>query len=488
MRKRTCVALSLVLLTGCTVGPDFKRPSTPATSNSYTASADPAAMPAQAPRPKPGADPDPAWWQAFGSQTLDDLVTEALAHNQNLAASNATLTRAREGIAAVAGRRLPQVDAGARIEHEKVNLASFGIESSSLGRRGNPELDLYTVGGGVTFDPDLFGRLRRELEQAGAEAEAQQHQTEAAHLTIAGRVVIQVLTIAAIRDQLAASLLVISEDERNLDLSEKQHRAGETSLVEVLSAQSQLAQDRTGLPQLYQQLAEARHMLAILIGIPPSELGATDFSLAQFSLPREIPVALPSELVHRRPDILSAESELHAAVAVVGIATANLYPNISVGASITQAASHPEDVFKGAFGGFDIFGGLTAPLFHGGTLQAEKRAAIANARAAEAIYRQTVLEAFGQVADLLLALQNDAGSIAAQDTAVGVAARSLLLSRRSFEVGNSGILQVLDSSRSYQRAKLALVEAQQRQFLNVSRLYVATAGAVANAFGDEKKG
>ena len=475
MRLSPCFALTLAVLAGCTVGPNFERPKPP-TASGYTAPADVPNQPTPAPQPVAGPGPEPRWWSVFGSQTLDDLVAQALANNQNLAVSDATLMRARERIAAIAGQRLPQVDVGTRIEHEKVNLSAFGFAPATIGESGNPEFDLYSVGGGISFDPDLFGRLRRGEEQARAEAEAQQYQTNAAHLTIAGRVVIQVLAIGAIRDQIATSRSVIAEDERNVDLTDKRYRGGEASLVDVLSAQSQLAEDRTVLPPLDQQLAEARHMLAILIGIEPTALGPTDFSLLQFSLPQEIPVTLPSALVHKRPDILSAEAALHAATAAVGVATANLYPNITVGATLTQAASDPSNVFKGAFSGFDLFGGLTAPLFHGGTLRAERRAAIDDAHAAEATYRETVLEAFGQVADLLNALQTDAGAVSAETAAVGVAERALKLSRRSFEVGNSGILQVLDSARAASRAQLALVAAQQRQFLDVSRLYVATAG------------
>jgi len=131
---------------------------------------------------------------------------------------------------------------------------------------------------------------------------------------------------------------------------------------------------------------------------------------------------------------------------------------------------------KNAFRGYDIFAGLTAPIFHGGTLKAERAAAIDRARASEATYQQTVLNAFGQVADLLSAIQNDTRSVTVQAESVAVADRSRQLSRRSFQVGNSGIIQVLETERLYQRSSNGLVVARTRQFLNVARLYVATAG------------
>lgn len=466
--------LALSLLGGCTVGPDYERPAV-SVSGGYATTGK---APRSAPAILPGEGPQIGWWKAFGSAQLDGLVDRAMANNQSLAASNATLARARSRIEAVAGRRLPQVDGNARAQHEQVNLQAFGFDSAALGggRIGNPEFGLYTVGGGVSYDLDLFGGNRRSLEQSVAQAEAQLHQTEAAHLTIAGRVVQQVLTIAAISERLSTARELVTEDQRNVRLTEARRRAGAGTLVEVLSAQGQLAGDQADLPQMEQQLAEARNMLAILIGVSPLELGPTDFAFGSFALPRDIPVTIPSLLVAKRPDILQAEADLHAATAAIGVATARLYPDITLGASISQAAQAPGDLLGSNFRGFDIFAGLTAPIFHGGTLKAEKRGAEAAAQASLSTYRQTVLEAFGQVSNLLAALDNDARSVATQGQAADIADRSVRLSRRSFQVGNSGILQVLDASRVHQRARLALVEARARQFLNVSRLYVATAG------------
>jgi NodT family efflux transporter outer membrane factor (OMF) lipoprotein len=265
-------------------------------------------------------------------------------------------------------------------------------------------------------------------------------------------------------------------DQRRVELTRKRRAAGEGTLVEVLNARSQLEADRAEIPQLRQQLAEARNLLAVLVGVAPSELGSTDFGLDAIRLPAEIPVAIPSVLVRKRPDIQQAEAQLHAATAKVGVATARLYPDITLGATLSQGALDPAQLFSAGTRGFDIFAGLTAPIFHGGTLKAERRAAEDEARAADATYRQTVLEAFRQVADLLAALANDGESVRTQRQALDVAQRSLHLSRRSFEVGNSGILQVLDAERVYQRASLRLVAARQRQLVDLGRLFVATAG------------
>ncbi|CAN5400316.1 hypothetical protein BH10PSE15_BH10PSE15_09070 [soil metagenome] len=329
---------------------------------------------------------------------------------------------------------------------------------------------------GVSYDLDLFGRNRRALEQAVAQAEAQQRQAEAAHLTIAGRVVQQVLTIAAYRARIAASEALLAEDQRLVDLTEARRQGGEGTLTEVTNVQAQLAGDRENIPQLRQPIDEARHMLATLIGVTPDALGPNEFDLAHFTLPRDVPVAIPATLVRKRPDILQAEADLHADTVAIGIATANRYPNISIGATFATAAQNPVDFFGNSARGFDLFGGLAAPIFHGGTLKAQQRAAFADARAKAATYKQTILAAFEQVVDLLSALETDQRTLVNHQQSIAIAARSRDLSQRSFKVGNSGILSVLDTERLYQRARLGLVDAQAQQFLNVARLYVATAG------------
>jgi len=468
MRIIPCL-LAPIMLTACVSGPDYEPPAAPGPKAGYGAD--------QAPGTALGEGPAQQWWTAFGSPELDELVGRAIANNQSLAASKATLESARERLRAIAGKRLPQIDANARADYQQVNLSAIGLaERLNSANIGNPEFDLYTVGGGISYDPDLFGRNRRMVEKAEAQAEAARHETEAAHLIIAGRVVSQALAIAALNDRIATENALLAEDERNLSLTETRHKAGAGTMVEVLSAEGQLANDKANMPALEQLLAEERSMLAILLGVTPAELGPTDYTLEQFALPDAVPVALPSALVRKRPDILQAEASLHAAVAAIGVATAELYPNVTLGASITQSSSQPDRIFDSRFNAFDIFAGLTAPIFHGGTLKARKRGAEADARAAAASYKQVVLEAFGQVSGLLSAMQTDRDTLAARQAAAGTAERSLHLSRRSFQVGNSGILQVLDQSRNYQRAKIELLNAKARQYQNVARLYVATAG------------
>lgn len=461
--SRTAAIAAWILLGGCTVGPDFQRPAPPTTGGYLSAGERPGAAAVAGPS-------ELRWWTAFGSPVIDDLVDRALANNHTLAASDATLAKARQQLAAVRGTRLPQLSANTRIDQQEVNFAAYGFPGD------NPEFHLYSVGGIASFDLDLFGRKRRQVEQAAADAEAELRQAEAAHLSIAGQVVTQVIAIAAVNSRIATTQALIDDDQRNVDLTEKRRKGGEGTLVEVLNAQSQWADDRTLLSPLYQQRSVAAHLLAILVGVAPADFTAPDLDLSKLTLPASIPVSLPSELVHRRPDILQAEANLHSATAAIGIATARLYPDITLGATLSQGSPALTDLLKSGFRGYDIFAGVTAPIFNGGTYKAQQRAAIDEAKAADQRYQQTVLVAFQQVADLLTGLDHDREAVQSNRDAIEIAGRALKLSRRSFEVGNSGVLQILDAQRVYQRALSAIVEANAQQYFDSVQLFVATGG------------
>jgi NodT family efflux transporter outer membrane factor (OMF) lipoprotein len=221
----------------------------------------------------------------------------------------------------------------------------------------------------------------------------------------------------------------------------------------------------------------ARHALSILTGKAPAEWSPPEFALADFTLPSELPVSLPSELVHRRPDIQAAEAQLHAASAAIGVATANLYPNLTLSATVTQQALTPGALFDSISNAYSLAAGLTQPIFEGGKLSAERRAALDNYKAALAVYRQTTLTAFGNVADRLQALSNDADRLHAEQAAADTAAQSLDLARRSYEAGNSGILDVIDAQRRNAQAQLGLARATAQRLMDTAELFLALGGS-----------
>jgi NodT family efflux transporter outer membrane factor (OMF) lipoprotein len=385
-----------------------------------------------------------------------------------LEASRATLARAREGIAVAAGALFPQADFSADAARAKARGA---------GERTGVIANAYSFGPFVTFDPDVFGGLRRSVELAEALAEFQRYELAAAYLSLTGNVVSQALTIAAIRAQIEVVNELILLDRRNLELTRASFEGGRSARVDVLSAESQLTADLTLLPPLNQQLAVARHALSVLVGRPPADWAPPDFDLERLAAPETLPVTVPSELVRQRPDILAAEATLHASSAAVGVATANLYPNLSLSAAWSRTAASPDALFNPASVIWNIAAGLTQPLFHGGTLTAQRRAAIETFNADLATYRDTVLVSFGQVADLLRALEHDAQFLDANRTALDTAQASLDLVDESYRAGQASLLQVLDAQRLLFQARLGFVRAKAQRLQDTAQLYVAMGGA-----------
>jgi NodT family efflux transporter outer membrane factor (OMF) lipoprotein len=277
--------------------------------------------------------------------------------------------------------------------------------------------------------------------------------------------------------EIATVEAILEEDRQNKKLVQVAFEAGSVSRVDVVSAESQLASDATQLPPLRQELAVARHALSIIMGQLPAAGSPPEFDLSQVTLPRSLPVSLPSELVHRRPDILASEAQLHAATAAVGVATANLYPQIVLTGSVGLQSTTLGNLFEGGSTAYGAAGSLTAPLFEGGTLRAERRAAVNAMQASAAKYEQTVLAAFGQVADALEALDHDAEQLDAQAHAQDAAGENVDLTRKSYNEGNVGVLQVLDAERLYQNARLGYVRAQAQRYMDTVQLFMALGGS-----------
>lgn len=463
-------AACALALAGCkTVGPDFHTPAGPqgAAAGGYAMAGDPIAAGV---RLDPDARALGPWWQAFGSPELDQTIRAALADSPTIAEANATLERYQAEARAARGAQLPQVDATAGAQRERINTQAFGFSGFP-----SPTINLYSVGATVSYDLDLFGGKRRATEAAQARAEAAARQADAAYLTLTGNVAAQAMRVAGLRAQIAAMEAVVADDQRTIDMVRAAERAGGAAPSAATGATAQLAEDEAAIPPLQRQLAEARHQLALLTGKSPAEWTAPDFDLARFTAPAEIPVSLPSTLVHRRPDILAAEAELHEATARVGVAVANQYPDIKLSANLTQSATELQNLFDYNATGWNMLGGVAAPLFHGGALRAERTAAEAEARASLARYQQTVLRAFTQVSDVLAALATDESQIAALAKAQATAEASVSDAEAAYRLGGGPLIDVVDARRRLSRARRNLAEAQARKFADMVQLYAATA-------------
>jgi NodT family efflux transporter outer membrane factor (OMF) lipoprotein len=462
---------------GCAVGPNFTRPEAPSAVRytSDTPRGEDATASDTAQHIALGREIEGHWWSLFGSDAVDQLVKQALAHNRSLVASKATLAQAQELALAQAGSRYPQVDISSGVGRQQYGKEFLG------GFAQIPPFTYFAVGPTGSYTLDYTGGVARSVERQYALAEVERHQLDAAYLTVTGQAVMQTLAIASARAQIETVEAILDQDRGNLRLVQTAFDNGSVAREDVVSAQSQIANDMTLLPPLRQDLAKARHALSVVLGqVTATELPA-DLDLAQITLPLEVPVSLPSELAHRRPDILAAEARLHAATSAVGVAQSNLYPKLQLSASVGQQSLKVDQLFDRTNNAWSIVSGLTAPIFDGGTLRAEKRAAVDAMRASAADYEQTVLEAFAQVADLLEGLDHDAEQLDAQAQAQRAAQSSLDLARASYSEGNAGVLLVLDAQRSYQQARLGYVRAVVQRYLDTVQLFLALGGTRPSA-------
>ena len=470
MLKSTSAALSLLAATALSacaaVGPNFKSPAAPAVTG-Y-------AMQGDAVAPGVSLSPDHraagAWWLALGSPELDKLVRQALKDSPDIAIAEANLRAATADYQSRVGDQAPKIDTRANAQRERINVQSFGFNGFP-----SPTISLYELGLTTGYDFDLFGRKRRASEAAKARAEAEARRADAAYLTLTAGVSLQAVRISVLRAQIASVTQTTLGDQRIIDMIKQAQKAGGAPRSATSIGDAQLAADLALIPPLERQLAEARHQLALLLGKSPAEWTAPDFALADFTIPADIPAAIPSELIHRRPDILAAEATAHAATADVGVATANLYPNISISASLTQGAIKPQDLLEYNSSGWSIAAGLTAPIFHGGALRKQKDRAVAQADAEMARYRQAVLRAFVQVSDALSGLGTDAKALEAQSRAEATARANVDDATRAYQLGAGTLLNVFDAQRQLNIALRGRIEAEGQKLIDIIDLFAATA-------------
>jgi NodT family efflux transporter outer membrane factor (OMF) lipoprotein len=411
------------------------------------------------------------WWGLFQSPALDDVISQAIAGNRNLAAAHASLAAAHEAVLVAAGGLYPQVDFAASVERQRNNFQAFGLT-------GFPpkEFNTYTFGPTVSYSFNPMGLTTHQVERQKALEDAQGFELKGAYLTLTGSAVTEAITIASMDAQIKAVNELLADDQQNLKLVHDEVTAGAGTELDIETANSQFASDRTLLPPLHQQMNVAQHALSVLVGKAPGNWQAPNFALEQLALPPELPVSLPSALPHQRPDILDAEAQFHASAASVGIANAQLYPQFTISGALEQVFTHPDIAFEPIANMWNIGMSMAAPIFHGGSLRAQKREAEDTYQATLASYQQTVLSAFGQVADLLDALTHDAEQLSAEQTAYQSADAALRLTRTSYSLGNATLLQVLDVQRQLQQAQLGLVRAQAQRYLDSAQLFVALGG------------
>jgi len=462
-------------MAGCAVGPDYHRPDAPAVDR-FTARPLPTSTVSSpvgtgdAQRFLQGRDVPARWWTTFNNDELTRRVNTALANSPSVASAKAALREAQETARAAGGSLLPAVDANGGVTRQKSPLATTG------GAAAAGPYTLYNASVSVGYTLDLFGGVRRAIEAQLAQSDYQQAQLDSTYLTLAGNVVTASLQEASLREQLRATEQIVDWQRKTLDIARKQQEIGATALYDTLAVRAQLATTEASLPPLRARLAATRNQLATYLGTTPAQLEMSPLMLDSVHLPQDIPVSLPSQLVDQRPDIRATSAVLHAASAQVGVATAAMLPQIRLSGSGGSQALNRSDLFSAGTGAWSLGLNLTQPLFHGGELLHQKRAAEARLDKAAADWQQTVLTAFQNVADALQALQFDAQTLAAQTTAEQAASQRLALARQQYQLGATGYLDLLDAERSYQQALITQIQARASRLSDTAALYTALGG------------
>ena len=464
------------LIAGCAVGPNFKKPAAPDVSD-YTASPLPAAVTStdvsggEAQRFAKGGEIAADWWTLFHSAPLNELINSSLTNNHDLKAAQAALTVARENVLAQKGVYYPSVS------------ASFSGTRQRLSGQIAPTLssnaflfNLFTPQVSVSYVPDVFGLNRRTVESLQAQEQEVRFQMLATYTTLTANVVVTAIQVASLQTQIEATRELVTLNSDMVKILQYQFDKGYANRLDLAAQESQLAQINATLPPLLKQLAQQQDSLAALAGRFPNQAAAPQFELASLQLPQDLPVSLPSQLVAQRPDVLQAEANLHDASAKIGIATANRLPNIVLSANAGSSAAAIDQLFTSGTGFWGLGVEATAPIFQGGTLLHQERAAKAAYVQAAEQYRSTVLTAFQNVADTLVALEQDADGLNAAAAAANAAKTTMDLAERQVKDGYAANLALLNAEQTYQQSRIDLVQAQANRYADTAALFQALGG------------
>ncbi|HXZ25503.1 MAG TPA: efflux transporter outer membrane subunit [Nitrospiria bacterium] len=477
-------AAAATLLTGCMVGPDFKRPQPPAVDRYTETLLPPETASSQgtggaSQRFVSDREIPAEWWTLFHSKPLDQLIRQALANSPTLAASQAALRQAQEDLRAEFGVvAFPEVNGSFSAEKQQFSSAAFGQPNAP-----HNTFNLYNASVNVSYSLDLFGGGRRGLEALRAQVDFQGFQLEAAHLALTANIVTASVQEASLREQIRATQELISELDKQVGIVERQFQLGGASRSDVLLQQTQLEQLRATLPPLELALAQTRHLLAALVGAFPVDAALPEFRLDTLELPQELPVSLPSAVVRQRPDVLASEALLHQASADIGVATAALFPQITLTGSVGSEAGQLSNLFSGPSAVWSLGAALLQPVFHGGELRAKRRAAFDAYDQAAAQYRETVLLAFQNVADVLRALDLDAERLKAQVKAEAAARDTLDMTQKQYDLGAVNFLALLAAQRQYRQAEVLMIQAQSQRYADTAALFQALGGGWWNRGG-----
>jgi NodT family efflux transporter outer membrane factor (OMF) lipoprotein len=447
-------------------GPDREPPRTPSPVH-YAVDALPTQLPTAdgvAQQLSLGMRPIPQWWTLYQSDALDALVEEGLQKSPSLAAAQSTLKAAREGLRSQIGQSmLPSVDVGFSPTRERTLGLPILPQETFL-----ENIFAAQVQASYTFD--FFGAAVLADRALAGQVQQQAYQLESTRRALAANIVVAAINAAALQEQVAATEQLVALGERRARQTAARYQLGSASQDEMLAAEQDAANAAATLPALRAQLLAVRHAEAVLLGRAPDQ-APMPLSLDALHLPERVPVSVPSDLLHQRPDILAAEAAVRATADEAGAAAASMYPSLTLSASYGRGGFDWSTFTSPAGAIWGVGASLTQPLFHGGALVARKHQYEATHEAAVAQYRQTVLAAFQNVADTLVSLEEDANTLV-QAQRAATAAHSVQSDTESrYRLGATPFFATLTAGQQYQSADVQLVRARAARLADTAALF-----------------
>lgn len=411
------------------------------------------------------------WWALYHSPEINELICLGIRNNPTLYAAMATLRQAQETLNAQIGSTLlPQVDAN--LSGQRQRFPNSGGVSG-----GKPGIfNSFNTGVTVAYTLDIFGGARRQVEALCAQVHYQNFQVEAAYLTLTTNIATTAITTASLKAQIDATYELIKAQKQYLHIVKQQFESGSASAADIYSQETLLAQTEATLAPLKQRLDVNLHLLSILIGEFPCQDRLPNLVLKKLELPNTIPLSIPSLLVRHRPDIQASEALLHQASAEIGVATANLFPQLTLTGDYGWQSTVFSTLISPANVAWNYGGQLLQPVFHGGALLAQRRAAIAAYDAAFANYRETVLQGFKNVADSLRALEHDAEALRDRKKQEVAARKALFIAQKQYELGAVNYLILLIAQRQFHEARILLIQAEASRYTDTAALFQALGG------------
>jgi len=469
------VMLISSVLTGCAVGPDFKRPDVPTGQNltretmTMTSKSDGPTGVAQ--NFVPGAQVRQDWWRLYESPLLNELIEHALEQSPTVQAAQASLKQAQALANSQRAGFFPTVQAGYLPMSQNTSNTIAPVLNS-----GENPFTLNTLQLSVGFNIDAFGLNRRTVEALDAQSQNQKFLLDATNVTLATTVVSTVVQLAGLQAQLSATQDLIEASKQALDILKGQEKLGFVSAIDVAAQETLLAQNEQLLPPLRKQLEQTRNQLAVLVGRLPSDAGSENFNIDELQLPQSLPLSLPSQIVEQRPDIRAAEALLHSASAQVGVAVASRLPQLSISAAMGGMAVPFNQLFTNNNQFWTVGGSITQTLLDFGGLKYRQDAAEAALAVAGAQYKTTVLTAFQNIADTMYALDADAKALGAASKAETAAKKIYDLTMQQLKIGHVNTLTMLLAQQTYLQAMVTRVQAQANRLLDTAALFQSLGG------------